>query len=354
MMQADARHVHPDQATRAGAYNNDNYSIPNKRSTWAIRNSYWADKVNQAVWQNGDLEAFCHKGSNAPEFFHSNTNTCFAHLNHQQIFLDTMPAIHLLQKLSHNLKRAKLILSRFNKAKQYDPINCHIHKEIFQRLNSLLSLDYLRKIFQKDQSLHHYLYFENTSHSIDSFLDGFRWQHSVMRVTRMDYDDIKLINQYSHKYATELNQKYGKFYHKKSLEFIQQKMKFKISYDKLKMLVYKYWVHNEEDFQHIINQLSQEADDEYDDDNYDDDDDDDDDDDYKMINREYDTSACKNKKKGKLCIHLTFVNLDNNIVFILYIVILLLCRYLNLQDLIIHINHLLMILNILNVLVYVD
>lgn len=304
MMQPDARHVHPDQATRAGAYNNDNYSIPNNSAIWAVRNSYWSDKVNQAVWQNGDLEAFCHKGSNAPEFFHSNTNKCFDYLRHEQIFLERMPVIHALQKLSHNLKRAKLILARINKAKKYDPINYHIHKEIFQRLTSLLSLDNLREEFQKkDQSLHHYLYFDNTSQSIDSFLYGYRWIHSVMRVTKMDADDIDMINNYVNKYSTQLNQKHGKFYNKESLKFIQQKMKYKIGYNKLKLLIYKYWVHNQEDFEAIIEKLYEMGADDDDFDEYDDDEYDDNEDDTKMIDREYDTSGCKNKKSGKLCVH---------------------------------------------------
>lgn len=292
MSKPDATFCHPDQATRHEHYYNDNYSIPNSSKIWDFRDSLFIDKNGMAIFQNGDLEAFCQKGANAPEFFHANSTDCFDYLRKEQVHIDRMPAVAAMQKLAHNLKRARLIQRRVAQAKIYDPEYYHIHEQILKKLESLISLNSLRNHFRThDQSPHHFLYFENTHKCVDAFLYGFKWQNSLCRVTSFDHHDKELLWQYIEKHKSELENKHGSCYHPESLKFLRKKLKYKISTAKLKLLIYKYWIIDDDLFHTIIQELKLSENDEYQNEV--------DDIDCKLIETDYDTSPCKGKKKPK-------------------------------------------------------
>ena len=240
-MQPDARHVHPDQATRNGSMYNDNYSIPNSAAVWSFRNSLWSGKYNMACFQNADMEGFCHKGSNAPEFFHRNSNQSFNYLPKEMVFLDRLPVVAALQKLSHNLKRAKLITQkRRDEAKKFDPENFEIHDEMLSKLESLVGLDVLRSKYMDRHTGHGFLYFENTNKKVEDFLYGFIWSDSVSKVTSLRYEDKKLIWQYISKYKQQLTANNGKVTDDNSLQLLQEKMHCRLTLEKLRLLIYKY------------------------------------------------------------------------------------------------------------------
>lgn len=290
MMQPDARHVHPKQPTQNDSMHNDNYTIPNSSAVWAFRNRLWEDKYNMSMFQNADLEGFCHKGSNAPEFFHRNTNQSFHYLVKEQVFLKRMPIIAALQKLSHNLKRARLIQRRKTEAMKFDMEYFQIHDEILNRLEALVQLDPLRSRYKDRDTGHSVLYFDNTRKTVDDFLYGFIWSDSVSKVTSIQYSDKKLIYSYLYKYQQELIRNYGTITNMKSLKFLQEKMQCKLSLNKLRLLIYKYWIIDDDLLQDVIKTLETEANiDDFDEDN-----------DMK-IEEEIDTAPAKNKKKSEFC-----------------------------------------------------
>ena len=255
MMQADARHCHPDQATKRGAMHNDNYSIPNSEKIWKLRNSIWLYKNAMSVWQNGDLEAFCHKGSNATEFFHRNTVGRFDYLKKEPIHLSRIPVIISFQKLTHNIRRARLIQQRIEQAKKYDPENWQIHEKILKKLQQLSGLDLLREDFRDDHTAHHYLNFDNTNKTVDDFLHGFNWKNAVVRITKLKYEDKQLIWEFIEKYKSTLETSDGKLWNNKMLKQLQDKIHHSISLNKLKQLIVKYWIIDDDLVDDIIEEL---------------------------------------------------------------------------------------------------
>ena len=289
-MQPNARHIHHEQESRNGCCYNDNYSIPNSPAIWRYRDSLWLYKNAMAVWQNGAMRAFCHKGSNATEFYHRNTQQSFSYLNKEQIYLHRIPAITEMQKFSHNLKRAKLIvLKRFDQAKKYDPENYHIHQQILTKLESIAGIDCLRNEFMDLETGYGRLFFNNTNTTIDDFLYGFDWTQSVARVTRLTYNDKRQIWKYIDKYREQLTRQHGKITNEKSLEFLVHKLEYTCSTSKLKELIIKYWLIDDDLIDDAIDELQQC--------NNDDNDDDDDDDIFSF--NDYNTSPAKNKKKSE-------------------------------------------------------
>ena len=255
-MQPEARHVHPDQATRNGSMYNDNYSIPNSAAVWNFRNSIWSDKYNMAVFQNADQDGFCHKGSNAPEFYHRDSTQSFLYLNKEMVFVHGMPVIDALQKLSHYWKRAQLItIKRRQQAMKYDPENFHINDEIYHRLEKLIGLDLLREKYRDHDTGHNHLYFENTPKTVDDFLYGFLWQNSVSRITRLRYQDKKAIWKYIDQYQYQLEQNNGKITDDDSLQWVIERLHFKLTLTKLKMLIYKYYIIDDDLLDDVIQEL---------------------------------------------------------------------------------------------------
>lgn len=300
MSHPDATFCHPDQSTRLGHYYNDNYSIPNSKRIWDFRDRLYSGKVNMSMWQNGDLEAFCHKGSNAPEFFHRNTTDCFDYLKKEPVHIDRLPGIAIMQKLAHNLKRARLIKERKFRAMEYDPDNYHIHDTILIELEKLISLDFLRDDARKCDILpHHYLYFNNTDKTVDAFLYGFKWENSIVRVTGIDHEDKELLWHYIKKYEDQLVATNGCYYNTESLKFLQEKMKYKMSIPFIKRLIQKYWIHDDDLFFKVIQELKLPIQSESSDE---DEDEDEVKKDCKFIENDYDTSPVKNKKKSEYVI----------------------------------------------------
>ena len=286
-MQPNARHIHHEQQSRNGSFYNDNYSIPNSPALWRYRDSLWLYKNAMAVWQNGAMKAFCHKGSNATEFFHRNSQELFSYLSKEQVFLHRLPAITILQKFAHNLKRAKLIVNqRFEKAKRYDPENYHIHQQILMKLQSIAGIDCLRKEFMDTETGHGRLFFKNTNKKIDDFLYGFDWKQSVSRITRLTYNDKREIWKYIEKYKEQLIQQHGKITNDKSLEFLLHKLEYRCTAAKLKELIMKYWLIDDDLIDDAIDELQQCND-------------------HDIFSfEEYNTSPAKNKKDSEYYIYI--------------------------------------------------
>ena len=279
-MQENARHIHHQQQSKNGSFYNDNYSIPNSRAMWQFRDGLWLYKYPMAVWQNAAMKAFCHKGSNAVEFFHRNSNQLFSYLIKEQVFLNRIPAITELQKFAHNLKRAKLIWNeRRAEAKRYDPENYQIHQEILKKLDEISGMDPLRETHMDNETGHGRLIFDNTDATIDKFLYGFDWTNSISRRTTLTYDDKTEIWKYICKYQDVLLQKHGKITDEKSLKFIQQKLNYKCSIKELKALILKYWLVDDDLIAEITDELIQS--------------------DNEIFDEEYDTAPAKNKKKSE-------------------------------------------------------
>ena len=282
-MQPNARHVHHEQQSRNGSYYNDNYSMPNSPALWRYRDSLWLYKNPMAVWQNAAMKAFCHAGSNATEFFHRNSQQSFPYLRQEQVFLDRIPVITELQKFAHNLKRAKLIVNqRQSAAMRYDPENYHIHQQILNKLDAISGIDSLRHAFMDSQTGHGFLFFKNTDTKVDDFLYGFEWEKSISRFTKLTYNDKRQIWKYIDKYQEELIQEHGKITDHKSLEFLQNKLQYKCTINKLKELIYKYWLVDDDLIEDAIDDLEQFEDD-----------------DNIFSFDEYNTSPAENKKNSE-------------------------------------------------------
>lgn len=253
-----------------------------------------------AMWLNGDVEGLFHKGSNAPEFFHSlvsGRKGSFDYLKKESVFLERLPVIATLQKIFANIKRHRLIKKRHKETMQYDPRIYDINEQLLQRLEKLVGLDYLRDNFRnKDKSPHHYLFFDNTPKSVYEFLHGFIWQNAVIRITGMDDKDIEVLGKFVVKHKAELEASNGKWYNETSLRFLQSKIKYKISIDKLRLLIFKYMITDDDLIKSIIQELNiplQEDDyDEFDEYDYDE---------KLLIENDYNTSPLKSKKKSELC-----------------------------------------------------
>ena len=184
------------------------------------------------------------------------------------------------------------------------PENYHIHKQIYDKLEHLISLDYLRKYFRDCDNIlpHHYLYFDNTHKTVDAFLYGFQWENSVTRITKFDHEDKEWLSYYIKKYEDQLIATNGSFYDMESLKFLQKKIKFKMSIDVIKKLILKYYMYDDDLFFKAIRELQLPIDSDDDDDSDEDDSDEDeldDDIDCKLIDKDYNTSPCKSKKKSE-------------------------------------------------------
>lgn len=241
MMQPLSRHVHPDQPTFNGSMYNDNYSIPHSKKVWALRNAIWQWRYCMAVWRNQFCESFAQIGSNMVEWLHRLLEQLFDHLLKENVGYKRLPSIALIQKYAHNLKRLQLILyDRRQEALSFDHEMVPIFEEMYRDMDGISGLDSLRRDYMDSDTGHGVLNFK-MSNNITDYLHGFVWQNSISRVTRPTFADKQKIWQYIEQYQQQLLINNGSITDTKSLEFLREKLRYKMSLDKIKDVIYKYW-----------------------------------------------------------------------------------------------------------------
>ena len=241
MMQPDSRHIHPQSPSHNGSMYNDNYTIPHTKKVWAIRDVLWLSKYNNAVWRFQGSQSMFQMASNMLEQHHRSTEQDYDHLQKECVGIDRLPGISILQKFTHNLKRAQTCVRRKKEIMQYNASHWQMHLDILKNLDEIAGLNALRNDLMHHDSGHGLLFYDNPT-NIDAYLHGFDWTKSVKTVTRPTFKDKQTLWQYIDQYKHELITNNGKICDDASLEFLSEKLKYKMNVSQIKMLIEKYWV----------------------------------------------------------------------------------------------------------------
>lgn len=247
MMVDHSRHVHPEQAHKNGNKYNKKSSIPNSSKIWAMRNRLYDRKYNLAVWNIQFIISYSQSGSNMVEWYHRITQLTFDYVKRSPFGVNRLPVISLLQKLSHNYKRAQLVVAERDRSMEFNSNEYDMNVRMLKELDSITKLKHLRENYMDHDTGHGLIYFPKCSNDIDDFLHGFQWKQSIQNVTSLSYNDIQEIWGYIEKYENMLTSNNGSIIDDESLHFLKERLQFEVSLNKLKNIIKKYWYYDDEE-----------------------------------------------------------------------------------------------------------
>ena len=298
MMVDHSRHVHPQKRHINGKQYNNKSSIPNTARIWKARNKLYSYKEALSAWHIQGIKSYAQSGGNMVETYHRIIEIVTDYLQYQCVGLERIPAMHIIQKFIHNSMRANLIVRKNTvKSMQFEPTEFKMNEDVFKALNKILSLEDLRTNYMNNETGYGVTFFNNNNKDINDHLYGFNWKKSIKKHTRITFSDKQKIWQFIDQHEKDLIKNNGNILNKESLEFLSQRLSYRVNPTMLKSIINKYWYDDDETLYSS------------------DDDKDVDDDDYKTKKKEYLTPK---QKKISEYLHKIYTNIYFIVSFFLY------------------------------------
>lgn len=238
-------HAHPEQRHRNKKHYNRKSGIPNSKKMWDHRDSLFVYRKAYAYWLNRFHKSFGPQGSNVLENAHSLLKKLLKWLRYTSVGINKLPAILAVQKLAVIYRRLVSILeTNSDRLDKYRPQDRPVLQEMYQLVDKIRGFNDINESY--DETGHSLLYFEKASRDIDDYLQGFNWEESIDKKTRISFSDKELIWQYIDEHCETLEKNNGLLTNEKLLKKIAKEVKKDLTPYEIRELIKTYWYDDDE------------------------------------------------------------------------------------------------------------